>query len=78
MRLIVDGMTCDHCVRTITKAIHVIDANASVQVDVADCSVTIQGNVDAEQATAAIDAEGYAVVMVLPDAMKSCCGSCRT
>ena len=77
MRVIVDGMTCDHCVRTITKAIHAIDANARVQVDVADSSVTIQGDFDPAQATAAIDAEGYAVVMVLPDASKSCCGTCR-
>lgn len=78
MRLIVDGMTCDHCVRTITKAIHAIDANAGVDVDVADCSVTIQGDVDPAQATSAINAEGYVVIMVLPDAIKSCCGTCHT
>ena len=77
MKLIVDGMTCDHCVRTITKAIHAIDANAKVQVDLAETTVTIEGDVDPAKAAEAIDAEGYAVLMVVVDAPKSCCGTCH-
>ena len=77
MKLIVDGMTSDHCVRTITRAIHAIDANAKVQVDLAETTVTIEGDVDPAKAAEAIDAEGYVVVMVVADAPKSCCGTCH-
>ena len=64
MQLIVEGMTCDHCVRSITKAIQAIDAQARVDVDLAKGTVAIEGNVDVAQATAAIEDEGYRVTTV--------------
>ena len=76
MKLIVDGMTCEHCERAITKAIHGLDADATVVVDIAAGVVDIEGGVDAGLAAAAIESEGYRVVSV-QDAPKSCCGSCR-
>lgn len=63
MQLIVDGMTCDHCVRTITRAIQALDAQARVDIDLPKGTVTIDGNVDAAQATAAIEEEGYRVAV---------------
>jgi copper chaperone CopZ len=75
MQLIVDGMTCDHCVRSITKAIQAIDAQARVDVDLPRGTVTIDGKVDAGRATSAIEAEGYRVTYAaVPNA---CCGGCR-
>jgi copper chaperone len=76
MKLIVDGMTCEHCERTITKAIHGLDADATVVVDIAAGVVNIEGGVNAGLAAAAVESEGYRVVSV-QDAPKSCCGSCH-
>jgi copper chaperone len=75
MKLIVEGMTCDHCVRAITRAIKTLDGVAEVHVDVAGGTVTIDGGVDAGLATAAIEEEGYRVVAVAQP--RSCCGSCK-
>lgn len=61
MQLIVEGMTCDHCVRTITNAIQSIDTQARVNVDIPNRSVAIDGNVDFAQAKAAIEEAGYRV-----------------
>lgn len=77
MKLIVEGMTCAHCVRAITKAIKSLDEDATVDVDVAGGTVNIEGDVDAGLATAAIEAEGYGVVS-MQDAPKACCGTCHT
>lgn len=75
MQLIVEGMTCDHCVRSITKAIQAIDAQARVDVDLPKGTVTIEGAVDAAQATAAIEDEGYRVTYAAEP--KACCGGCQ-
>jgi copper chaperone len=76
MQYIVEGMTCAHCERAITKAIHAIDSQAKVEVDVAGGFVTIDARVDASLATAAIEAEGYRVVSV-QETKSACCGTCR-
>jgi copper chaperone len=76
MKYIVEGMTCAHCERAITKAIHAIDSQAPVEVDVAGGVVIIGNRVDAGLATAAIEAEGYRVVSV-QEAKAACCGSCH-
>jgi copper chaperone len=76
MKIIVEGMTCAHCERAITRAIHALDADATVVVDVAAGIVTVEGGVDAGLATAAIESEGYRVVS-LQDAPKACCGTCN-
>lgn len=73
MKLIVEGMTCDHCVRAIARAIKALDAGAGVHVDLAGGTVAIDGNVDAASATAAIEEAGYRVV---PQARPmSCCAT---
>ena len=76
MNYIVEGMTCAHCERAITKAIHAIDSQAKVDVDLTGGVVTISDGVDARLATAAIEAEGYRVVSV-QGAKAACCGTCR-
>lgn len=62
MRFIVDGMTCGHCVRAITRAVQALDPAAQVAVDLDARSVDVQADLPAEQVAAAIVAAGYPAV----------------
>lgn len=62
MRFTVDGMTCGHCVRAITRAVQALDPAAQVAVDLAARSVDVQTGLPAEQVAAAIVAAGYPTV----------------
>ena len=64
MKLIVEGMTCNHCVRSITRAIHGIDVSAGVRVDLDNGTVAINGEVEPTAAKAAIEAECYTVTSI--------------
>ncbi len=59
-RFEVSGMTCAHCVRAVTEAIHGVDAAAQVEVDLGAGRVTVRdGTVPPDQVAQAIEAEGY-------------------
>lgn len=61
----VNDMTCGHCVGTITKALKAVDANASVNIDLAKHLVEIESNgAGATELGAAINAAGYTAVPV--------------
>lgn len=63
MKLIVDNMTCQHCVKAITKAINDIDPKAKVTVDLAKHEVDIKGgSISQEAAIAAVNEAGYEFV----------------
>lgn len=66
MKFTVEGMHCGHCVRAITRAIHALNADARVDVDLSAGTVVVTGDFAAEQAAAAIAAEGYAVTATEP------------
>lgn len=66
MKFTVEGMTCGHCIRTVTRAIHALDPEARVDVDPSAGIVTVIGDVAADQAAAAIAAEGYPVTAIDP------------
>ena len=66
MKFTVEGMTCGHCIRAVTRAIHALDPEARVDVDLSTGIVTVIGDVAAEQAAAAIAAEGYPVTAIDP------------
>ena len=56
----VTGMTCGHCVSTITKAVKALDAGARVQIDLASHRVEIDSRAtNATQMGAAIKEAGY-------------------
>ncbi len=59
MKFAVQNMTCSHCVRTITRALHSVDADAKVTVDLAGGTVSVEGALDAAQAITAMQAQGY-------------------
>ena len=61
LNLKVEGMTCGHCVRAVTRAVQALDPAARVEVDLGAKTVTVGAGVSAEQVAAAIAAEGYAV-----------------
>lgn len=63
MKLIVDNMSCQHCVKTITKAINDIDPKAKVTVDLAQHEVDIEGGtISQEAAIQAVNEAGFEFV----------------
>lgn len=58
----VEGMSCQHCVAAVTRAIRAHDAAAQVQVDLEAGRVTVESVQSADAVRAAIDEAGYTVV----------------
>jgi len=60
----VDGMTCGHCVSSVTEEVAQIPGVTDVKVDLASGSVTVtsQGPVDPAAVQAAVDEAGYELV----------------
>ncbi len=53
-------MTCGHCVRSVTEAVHRVDAQARLQIDLPTHRVQIESTAAAETLAAALIEEGYA------------------
>jgi copper chaperone len=62
LRLNVEGMNCNHCVRSVTDAVKSVDPKAEVHVDLAAKRVEADTEADAKAVTRAITAAGYTVV----------------
>jgi copper chaperone len=62
LRFQVQGMTCGHCVQSVTKAVQAVDAKAQVEVDLAANSVSIEGSDRKDAIAEAIRAAGYEVL----------------
>jgi copper chaperone len=60
-RFDVQGMTCGHCVKAVTRAVQAVDPAAKVEVDLPGGRVTIDSGADRDRLAAAIRDEGYAV-----------------
>ncbi|ALP62545.1 heavy-metal-associated domain-containing protein [Paraburkholderia caribensis] len=60
----VEGMSCQHCVAAVTRAIQEQDAAAQVQVDLSAGKVAVQSGASVDTLKAAIDEAGYTVVGV--------------
>lgn len=58
---IVSDMTCNHCVKTITNAIHEIEPKAEVSIDLATHRVAIKQAKNPQALEDAIREEGYTV-----------------
>ena len=59
----VQGMTCEHCVRSVTEEVGAVDGVAGVDVDLAAGRVTVRGDAFTDAAVAdAVDEAGYEVV----------------
>ena len=57
----VEGMTCGHCEKTVSKALLFIDPNAKVTIDLAQKMVVVESNQPREVLAKAITEEGYTV-----------------
>lgn len=66
MKLRVEGMSCEHCVRTVREAVKAVAPAAEVRVDLASGTVEIEGEADRVAVEAAIREAGYEVVGEAP------------
>jgi len=59
----VTGMTCAHCVASVTEEVQEVPGVTAVDVDLATGALTVtsSGPVDAEAVRAAVDEAGYAL-----------------
>ena len=57
----VQGMSCEHCVRAVTRAVHQLDEKAAVKVDLKTAAVTVNSAVPRDRIAQAIREEGYSV-----------------
>ena len=62
----VAGMTCEHCVRSVTEEVSEVPGVTAVQVDLAGGRVTVQGDADDAAVRAAVAEAGYQVVDAAP------------
>lgn len=81
----VNDMTCGHCVGAITRAVHSVDANAKVEVNLGRHEVSVdETSANAAALSAAITEASYTPVAVnaqvgtQPSAARrsGCCGCC--
>ena len=56
---VVDGMTCDGCVRAVTKAIERAIPGATVSIELAAGKVTVRGADDDSAVAEAVDDAGF-------------------
>lgn len=77
IELMVEGMTCDNCVKHVTAALRPLAGVQDVDVDLASGRVRITGDADSAALIEALDDAGYPARQA--DVRKSggsCCGGC--
>lgn len=57
----IDGMTCNHCARTVSESIQKVPGVESVQVDLGSASARVEGEFDREAVKRAVEEVGYKV-----------------
>jgi copper chaperone len=62
VELKVEGMSCQHCVKAVTQAVHEVDQNASVKVELSGGRVSVESAIPRDALAAAIEDAGYTVV----------------
>ncbi|MCA3186161.1 MULTISPECIES: heavy-metal-associated domain-containing protein [unclassified Cupriavidus] len=60
----VEGMSCNHCVGAITRAVQAVDPAAQVAADVPAQSVKVESGADRQALQQAIEEAGYPVKSV--------------
>lgn len=66
MKFLIPSMSCGGCARGVTQAIHKVDAQAQVQVDLSSKWVSIDSQADATQLLAALADADFAVAQQTP------------
>lgn len=62
MKLRVEGMSCEHCVKTVRDAVARVAPQAQIRVDLSAATVEVEGPADRAAVEAAIRDAGYEVV----------------
>jgi copper chaperone len=62
----VQGMTCEHCVRSVTEEVSEVPGVTAVAVDLPTGKLTVDGDVDDAAIRAAVVEAGYQVVTPTP------------
>ena len=57
----VTGMTCGHCVSSVTEEVSALPGVTDVQVDLASGRLDVTGDVGADQVREAVEEAGYAL-----------------
>lgn len=55
----ITSLSCGHCVRAVTEAVHEVDPGARVDVDLASKHVTVQTQADRQRLVVALTEAGY-------------------
>ena len=58
----VEGMSCGHCVHSVTKSMQALDASAKVDVDLSTQRIRVTSTASLEDIKAAVLEAGYAVI----------------
>ncbi len=58
----VTGMTCEHCVASVTEEVSEVDGVTDLTVDLPGGLLRVRGDVDDAAVVAAVEEAGYAVV----------------
>lgn len=61
MKFAVEGMSCGHCVQTVTNAVKGVDLAAQVEIDLDKGLVSVTGSDRRDAIAAAIEEAGYGV-----------------
>ena len=60
----VGGMTCEHCVRAVTKTLQAVPGVENVSVNLAGGRAEVEGAADPQALVRAIESEGYEANLV--------------
>lgn len=80
IELSVEGMTCGHCIRVVTRAVKSVEPQATVEVDLEGGRVRVEGAKSADEVIRALGAAGYPAIRAGTHspggaARKGCCCS---
>lgn len=63
-KVLIEGMSCGHCVRHVKEALEELKGVSKVEVDLASKTATFEGDVTDAEIKAAIEDAGYDVVRI--------------
>ena len=58
----VEGMSCGHCVSSVTRSVRDVDAAAKVEVDLAQQKVRVDSSASLDEIKSALEEAGYPVL----------------
>ncbi|WP_194724846.1 heavy-metal-associated domain-containing protein [Noviherbaspirillum malthae] len=58
----VEGMSCNHCINAVTKAVQEVDSDAKVDIVLAEQKVSIASSADLQRIKSAVEEAGYPVL----------------